>query len=189
MLDGEGIMVLSFVKEATKNFDASHDWCHALDVAKLSVKMLNRKDVLYLALLHDVCDHKYPESIPREELSNFINTNLKNYKYIDNLIDKVSFTYHKNNKEEKIPKILEVVRDADRFYSLGKKGIERLELYAKRINRGKEDTIKHCFDKLLRLIPENYITIKNKEFVEAHNIIVDYVNDYYKYKKVNYLEL
>lgn len=189
-LDDEGLMVLNFVKESTKNFDESHDWKHALNVAKLSIKFLNKKDVLYLALLHDVCDHKYPESIPRQELTNFINNKLSKYKYIDNLIDKVSFTYHKKNKEEKIPKILEVVRDVDRGYeALGKKGIERLELYSKRINRGKEDSIKHCFDKLLIMIPERYIININKEIINNHNIIVDYVNDYYKYKKIDYLHI
>jgi hypothetical protein len=188
-LDDEGMMVLSFVKEATSPFDESHDWKHAVDVAKLSIKMLNRKDVLYLALLHDVCDHKYPESIPREELTNFINTNIPQYNYIDKLIDKVSFTYHKNHRDEQVPKILEVVRDADRGYeALGEKGIKRLELYSKRIGRGKEDAIQHCFDKLLKMIPEGYIVNLNKKIIDNHNVIVKYVNDYYQYPKVKYLK-
>ena len=186
--DDKCILVLNFLKESTKNFDESHDWKHSADVANLATKILKRKDVLYLALLHDVCDHKYPESIARSELTNFINKNLSEYSYIDELIDKVSFSYHKNHLEEEVPKILEVVRDADRYYSLGKIGIRRLELYSQRIKRGKEDTIKHCFDKLLRLIPEGYIVNIDSNFIKAHNEIVDYVNQYYNFEKIEYLE-
>lgn len=172
--------VINFVKENTKQFDASHDLQHALKVAKNTIKILNRKDVLYLALLHDVCDHKYPESMLRKDLSEWINSNLEEYKYIDNLIDKVSFSYQQKNMNEKInPElqlILDVVRDADRLESLGHVGVERLELYSKRINRSQEDCIQYCFDKLLRLVPEKYIKIVTPEVIDAHNVIVDYVN-------------
>ena len=185
-IDEESLIVLNFVKESTKHFDQSHDWNHALRVAQRATKILNRKDVFYLALLHDVCDHKYPESIPREKLTNFINSNLKNYSYIDDMIDKVSYTYHKKNKQEKVSPILEAVRDADKFEALGEEGIKRLEIYSQRIKRQKKDTIQHCFDKLLRLVPEGYITNVTPDFIEAHNKIVDYVNQYVE-EKVKYL--
>lgn len=186
-VDDKTLIVLNFVKEATKHFDESHDWKHAVVVANLATKILNRKDVLYLGLLHDVCDHKYPESIPREALSDFIENNLKEYSYIDELIDKVSFTYHKNHKQEPVPKILEVVRDADRYFSLGEVGIKRLELYSERINREKEEAIQHCYDKLLRLIPEGYIINVDEKYIKAHNLIVDYVNNFNKNNNLVYL--
>lgn len=175
-------LVLDFIKESTKHFDASHDYDHALNVAHNAIKMSHQDDVIYLALMHDVCDHKYPESIPRGKLSGWINENLSRYAYIDYLIDKVSFSYHKKNKHEKLPSshqlILDIVRDADRLESLGEIGIHRLELYSKRINRSKEDCVQHCFDKLLRLIPEGYINNITIEMIEAHNVIVDYVNSH-----------
>jgi HD superfamily phosphodiesterase len=182
ILDDEGKKVLDFVKEKTQIFDESHDWHHAVEVAENAIKILNRKDVLYLALLHDVCDHKYPESIPRSELSLWINENLKEYNYIDNLIDKVSFSYQIKHISEKLEKrdeeILEVVRSSDRKESLGKIGEKRLLLYSKRINRKMpEDGIKHCFDKLLRLVPEGFIKHIDKEVIDRHNVIVDYVNN------------
>jgi HD superfamily phosphodiesterase len=177
----EMMLVLEFVKENTKQFDASHDYDHALKVARNAIKICQQTDVIYLALLHDVCDHKYPESIPRKKLSNWVINNLPEYKYIDYLIDKVSFSYHKRNLKEKLPSshqfILDIVRDADRgAEALGYRGIQRLELYSVRIGRSEEDCIKHCFDKLLRLIPEGYIKNVTKEYIDNHNIIVDYVN-------------
>lgn len=189
-LNDEELMVLSFVKEATKTFEETHNWKHSFDVAKLATIMLNRKDVFYLALLHNFCDYKYPESISREELTNFINTNLIQYSYIDKLIDKVSFNYHKNHRDEQVPKILEIVRDVVRGYEdLGEKGIKRLELYSKKLGKKKDDAVQYCFDKLLKMVPEGYIINVNKEIINNHNIIVKYVNDYYKYPKVKYLKI
>lgn len=190
--DEEMQSVLDFVKENTKHFDASHDYDHALNVASNAVKTSRQDDVMFLALLHDVCDHKYPESIPREELTGWINENLTRYSYIDYLIDKVSFSYHKKNRHEKLPschqQILDIVRDADRgAEALGYRGIQRLELYSERIGRSEEDCIKHCFEKLLKLIPDGYIKNITKEYVENHNIIVNYVNQKSDYT-VPYLE-
>ena len=189
-LDVEGQKVLNFVKENTKIFDESHDWRHAVKVAENAIKILNRKDVLYLALLHDVCDHKYPESIKRETLSNWIYNNIPEYYYIDDLIDKVSFSYqvtHYNLRSDADNKILEAVRDSDRKEALSFGGIHRLELYSKRIGRGKEDAIQHCFEKILRLVPEGFIKHIDKEIIDGHNVIVDYVNKHSRFK-VPYLK-
>tara|TARA_R110002110_G_scaffold361471_2_gene571141 strand:- start:383 stop:967 length:585 start_codon:yes stop_codon:yes gene_type:complete len=181
-LDVEGQKVLDFVKENTKMFDESHDWRHAVKVAENAVKILNRKDVLYLALLHDVCDHKYPESIPRLKLSNWIYNNIPEYYYIDDLIDKVSFSYqitHYKLRSDTENKVLEAVRDGDRYEALS---IKRLELYSKRIGRGKEDAVQHCFDKILRLVPEGFIKHINRKTIDGHNVVVDYVNKYSRFK-------
>ena len=189
----QGEKVLQFVKQNTKNFDYSHNWKHAYRVAQRAVQIQDKlysssvelqscqstkyNDVIFLSLLHDVCDHKYKnDSIPRKDLSQWIDKNLKEYKYIDSLIDKVSFSYQIKHPDEKVPKILEIVRDADRFDSLGSRGIIRLETYSEKIGRGKEDSIKHCFDKILRLVPEGYIKYLDDETLNKHNIIVDYVN-------------
>ena len=120
IFDDECLMVLSFVKEATKNFNASYSYKHTYNIALKSIKMLNKKDVFYLALLHDICNHEH--SIQRKELTKFINFVIPQYSYIDELIDKVSYTYYIKNKQEKVPRILEIVRDAVRDYkNLGEK--------------------------------------------------------------------
>ena len=53
------------------------------------------------AMLHDVCDHKYPESIPREDLGQFIEKMVgpEKAKDVIFLIDNVSFS-----KEDKVRK-------------------------------------------------------------------------------------
>jgi HD superfamily phosphodiesterase len=175
LLDEQDQGVLDFVKDSTRIFDESHNWIHALNVAYNSTKIRNTKQVLYLALLHDVCDHKYPESVPREVLSKWIHDNLRDYKNIDKLIDKVSFSKQKNFED--VHPALQAVRDGDRMEAIGEVGIKRVVQYsiAKKL-KGPDDVIKHCFDKLLRLVPEGYIINKTPEVIRRHNVLVEYVN-------------
>ena len=63
-------VILDFVKESTKHFDSSHNYEHAWKVYKSTQEILatilpdyDNDIVVFSALLHDVCDHKYPNSI------------------------------------------------------------------------------------------------------------------------------
>ena len=138
VLDSKGKKVLDFVKENTKNFDVSHNWKHALQVAFNATKILNTPEVLYLALVHDVSDHKYPESLPREVLSNWIKDNLTDE--IDLWIDQVSFSKQVATGKKVYPgqkivigdksldivhPVLEAVRDGDRMEAIGEIGLQR----------------------------------------------------------------
>lgn len=79
------------------------------------------RDVLYLALLHDVCDHKYPQSIQRKELSGWITNNMDkdSANLIDNFIDKVSFSkQQKSGDMSKVHSVLEAVRDGDHMEAI-----------------------------------------------------------------------
>lgn len=188
LLDERDLSVLEFVKESTKIFDSSHNWEHAVKVAYNSTKILNNKFVLYLALLHDVCDHKYPNSIPRSELSKFINEKLQEYSVIDSMIEQVSFSKQRNF--DPVDPILQAVRDGDRIEAIGEIGISRcITVTELRGGRVPEDVIQHCFDKLLRLLPEGYISSeKGREIAKKHhNIIVDYVRNNSSYLP-DYLE-
>lgn len=82
------------------------------------------------ALLHDVCDHKYPESIPRAELDAFIVKQVGQEKAQDVkfLIDNVSFSKEDKVRKGLAPEIpvpdhlkvyLDVLRDADRLEAIG----------------------------------------------------------------------
>jgi uncharacterized protein len=178
LLDQNDMYVLEFVKENTKIFDESHNWQHAIKVAYNSTKILNNKFVLYLALLHDVCDHKYKNSIGRDELSKYIHEQLSEYKIIDEFIEKISFSKQIDHRRE--DPIIEAVRDGDRIEAIGYIGIERCIQFTESIG-GKvpEDVIKHCFDKLLRLLPEGYIITKTGiiDAIKHHNILVTYVRE------------
>jgi HD-GYP domain-containing protein (c-di-GMP phosphodiesterase class II) len=70
---------IDFVYLSTQNFDRSHDYVHAVRVMLWSVLIadeeLRNYDFELLtasALLHDVRDHKYPDSISEEALRDFI---------------------------------------------------------------------------------------------------------------------
>lgn len=205
LLDNNDKIVLDYVKNNTLIFDESHDWHHAINVAKTATKILNNKYVLYLSLLHDVCDHKYPESISREDLSMWINENLQEYKNIDYMIDEISFSKQSNSIENKnkcpparmyIPlqthdydKIIQAVRDGDRLEAIGEIGLYRCEQYTKKIN-GKipEDVIIHCYEKLLKLVPDKFIVSDKimKEAIKRHNFIVRYVRENLPKTNLNY---
>ena len=205
LLDEQDIKVLDFVKKNTTMFDESHNWIHAIRVAYNSTKILNNKHVLYLALLHDVCDHKYPNSIDRSKLTEFIHDNLAEYKQIDSMIDEISFSKqsksqrsvsdnihgvsHSGNILNEMNDIIDAVRDGDRLEALGLVGIRRCEQFVISKN-GKipDDVITHCYDKLLKLLPCGYITTqKGKEMAKSlHNDIVQYVIDNLPLTTLNY---
>lgn len=152
VLDSDAQYVLQFVKKVTTCFDDSHDWRHAVEVAKLATRIRPTQDVLRLALLHDVCDHKYPDALPREELSKWIRLNLPAFAHLDALIDQVSFSKQVKARKESGAGVsggsgagvstgasdgkgetgswihqetLEAVRDADRLEALGVVGVRR----------------------------------------------------------------
>lgn len=180
LLDKDDEFILNFVKESTKQFDDSHDWKHAVKVAYNSTKILNTKKVLYLALLHDVCDHKYSDSISRDTLTKFINTFLPKYKEINELIEQISFSKQAKTKNfNRVDPELEAVRDGDRLEAIGEIGIKRCETFVQSRNgRIPQDVIIHCFEKLLKIVPDGYICtdIGKKLAIKEHNVIVDYVN-------------
>jgi uncharacterized protein len=180
--------VLEFVKKETQIFDESHNWKHALCVARNATRILNNKHVLYLALLHDVCDHKYPNSIPRKELSHFIQVNIPKYKEIDELIELISFS--KQKKDDISNPILDAVRDGDRLEAIGEIGIKRCKHFT--LSRGgkvPEDVIIHCYEKLLRILPERYIVthIGRDLAIPKHNTIVKYVLENLPKTTLNYV--
>jgi uncharacterized protein len=157
--------------------------------------------VIIVAWLHDVRDHKYPESISQEDLDKFIRTiepDEKMFYFINKVIRNISWSKEANGQRENYDKtfdeklniiyqiVLNIVGDADRLEALGKIGIERCETFTRKIlpNASEENIIKnvitHCFDKLLRILPEGYIkTSYGKILAEPlHKEIEDFVKKY-----------
>jgi uncharacterized protein len=196
-----------FVAENTKAFDESHDYSHMLKVVSNSFQILSNDDavqtkctsfpqiprmVLVSAWLHDVRDHKYPNSITEAEMKAFIDTlvteeNEKefNTQQIVDIIENISFS--KENKgsrksfSEPLNTVLEVVGDADRLEAIGAIGIRKCEVYT-REHGGTvpEDVITHCHEKLLRILPEGFIKTKYGKQLAAplHNEIEEYVKKF-----------
>lgn len=163
--------VLKFVIESTQHFDDSHNHVHALRVNYNAHKIMesikpdyNKELLMYMAMLHDVCDHKYPESIPREELEKFIESNLGSIQknIVMRVIDNISFSKEVKGLREEIQKPFDMyllaISDADRLEALGKVGIERcIEFTSSHGGIVPDDVVKHCHEKLLRLLPEQFI--------------------------------
>ena len=70
------------------------------------------------------------------------------------------------------------VSDADRLEALGQVGLERcIEFTKARNGIVPDDVVTHCHEKLLRLLPENFIKTQlgKSMAVPLHDVIVDYV--------------
>ncbi len=190
-----------FVIESTTMFDDSHNHVHMKKVVSNSFEIIdNDKEiqekifkyneiinlVMIIAWLHDVRDHKYPNSIKQEELENFIKTiDPMNNEIICKIISNISWSKEakglREHFEEPYQTVLNIVSDADRLEALGKIGIERCETFTKeRGGKIPQDVIVHCHEKLLRILPDGYIkTSYGKKLAEPlHQEIVNYVNSY-----------
>ena len=129
--------VLDFVKESTKHFDSSHNHEHAWKVYKSALVIMESIDkdfdfelLMNSALLHDVCDHKYPNSIRREKLDEYIVQSVgeEKAKDVNFIIDNVSFSKEDKARKglaekvevpERLKLYLDAVRDADRLEAIG----------------------------------------------------------------------
>lgn len=193
-LRDEDMKVLEFVKVNTAHFDSSHGWEHAMVVAFYATQIMQTGKMLIFALLHDVCDHKYLNSISQGELDAFIATT--NYPEIKDLIPLVSWS-KQNNQGDGIydglsdddKEHLIAIQTADRIQAIGAIGIERCFTYTRTKNpdKGEEEikklVVKHCNEKLIRLLPENFIRkdilpeYLQEEVIKHHDAIVSFVND------------
>jgi hypothetical protein len=187
-----------FVVNSTKIFEDSHNHIHMKKVVANSFEIIdNDKElrekiysnylivrlVMIVGWLHDVRDHKYPNSITQEELENFIKTiDLDNFEIINKLIQNISWSKEAKGQREKFEEpyqtILDIVSDADRLEALGINGIKRCETFTK--ERGglvPQDVLIHCNEKLLRILPDGFIkTSYGKKLAQPlHQEIVDYV--------------
>jgi HD superfamily phosphodiesterase len=217
--------VKKFVNESTKHFDASHNgehaeavWNNVLAILKIHDEMnltpgsysehkfpdYDLLQLMLVAWLHDVCDHKYPESISQTALYDYVRqqygdemaTNVKLY------IDHISFSKQdkaiKNNEEDVQLSyhgryLLDVLRDADRIEAIGKVGLERCETFARSRHPNASDkeirdlVLMHCYEKLLRLLNEHFICTYGGRILAAphHRIIVDYVKQYPEFRELH----
>lgn len=216
MLDQENTQIWnalsSFVQEICKDRDESHGYAHMEKVAKNSIdivlhdykdhRLFNSimKDVIVVAWLHDVYDHKYDkDNILRQQTLDFLKSQsfVLFPSYIMNIIERISYsTEVKCIKENKITEwndilgelgmiVRDIVSDADKIEALGKIGFDRCVLYAKEHylkTTGeqipdqllKKRVLEHANEKLLRLKDEFIKTKRGKEIAEPlHNQLLE----------------
>jgi len=168
--------LVNFVRYAVAEFDESHDLNHAISVTLNSHKIMtsfgesfDSKLLIYMAMLHDVCDHKYPNSISKEELEEFIKNNLgeNQTKYVMYIVNNLSWSKESQGKREPCEKWMQnyliAIGDADRLEAIGYIGIKRCFIFGKAKypymtdNEAIQRVIEHCDEKLLRIYPEYFI--------------------------------
>lgn len=190
--------VSKFVQTHTAHFDKSHDFNHAVAVLEnlnrlLLMERFNGNNIALdeellrcVALLHDVCDHKYKSSITKQQLEEFLTTQVgaDRSKFGMELIENISYSKQAKGEckiehftsEQKLS--LDLLRDSDRIEAIGTVGIKRCTQFV--LSRGgkvPEDVIQHCHEKLLKLYPDYFIATDSGRLLAEplHNQIVDYV--------------
>jgi HD superfamily phosphodiesterase len=182
----------AFLRESTRSFDSSHNWEHGETVRNLAVEIANGNGIEYYeedvletaALLHDVRDHKYPDSITQEELQSFLTELIgsERSERVLRIIANISYSKQVAGLLESLPApdsiYRDTISDADKLEALGEIGIERCEtLTRERGGSVPADVVKHCHEKLLRLLPDGYIvTPHGRGLAEPrHSVIQQYV--------------
>lgn len=181
--------VINFVKKSTLKFDESHDVFHALavyenarDIAIHDYPSFNDNILMFASLLHDVCDHKYPSSITKEQRNKFIQTHLSDTEAqtVIDIIDNISYSQEVKGKRKTLEYPFSIyqniVSDADKIEALGEIGIRRCEIFT--LEKGgivPKDVVIHSHEKLLHLKDKYIRTSRGKQLAEPrHQIIVEY---------------
>lgn len=190
--------LLNFVIQNTQSFDESHDVHHAMAVysnaqhiAKQDFPWCNAEIIEYSAMLHDVCDHKYPQSITKKERNDFIKRQLPFDKalVVIDVINNISFSQEVKGLRKTLPKPFniyqDIISDADKLEALGAVGLQRCIVFTE--ERGgsvPEDVIAHCHEKLLRLKDEFIRTPTGRLMAEPrHQFLQEYCNERLNYVK------
>ena len=177
----DSFKVYEFVQHHTAHFDESHGLDHALAVVENCLKIMENDDdiiekaqiypnlrilIVYGAYLHDVRDHKYGDKCVSEEIFNdFVKEVLpSDYENLLRIIQYVSFSKESKGLTptlaEPYQTALTVIRDADRIEAIGYSGVRRCLTYTKEKGGSTEDAIDHIQDKLIKLLPMDYIKTK-----------------------------
>jgi uncharacterized protein len=173
--------------------DNSHGIDHAIivtlnahEIMKSICTNYDEKLLTYIGMCHDLRDHKYPNCISETEFSEFTTKYLSPElcPIVIKIINNVSFSKEdkglRENLEEPYNNYLIAVSDADKLEAIGKIGIQRCINYnSSRGGNIPEDVIKHCNEKLLRLLPEGFIrTELGKQMAkQLHKEIEEYINN------------
>lgn len=200
--------------QLTNTYDESHNVAHHIAVLRNAIAIFlnlsppeNKgedhdgllKLVFYVCLLHDTLDKKYTKKLEPDELAkkiltvdSFMKDKLGDMSFDAQwIIDNISFSTQKKQKEKLIPLIqsdstvlvaLEICSDADKLEAIGKIGLDRCRTYTKENNPDATEEqinahmIQHCKEKLLLLKDSYILTPIGKQLAEPlHQIIVDFI--------------
>lgn len=170
------------------------------------IEKANDSIIKIIALLHDLYDSKFVDVNVSKSIINLFKK-LEVYKLfkkedLDNIIYSIeNMSYSKNiEKKIKLSKEGEIVQDADRLDAIGAIGIARTFAYGGKVKRpiyepkierkavtteeeyknNKQDSIKHFYDKLLKLKDTMNTKTGFKLAEERHKYMEDFLMQFYK---------
>ena len=202
----------------TKDYDESHDITHHICVVEnaffilvdfelnksihenyskiiISKKEYNRLMllILYVAMLHDTVDHKYPTNLEfnRKIMNDFLEKYIPEFKndilwIINNISYSTEVKYgYPINSDPILQLARDIISDADKIESIGNIGISRCYQYiiasnpTLTFNEITKLVVQHCHDKLLK-IKDNFIRTKPGLVLaeSEHEIIANFVKNY-----------
>jgi HD superfamily phosphodiesterase len=136
-----------FLNQRLRNFDSGHDLKHCIDVMNMAKDIFSdfpdledyqRTSIELACLLHEVNDSKFIQKNRQIKISNILFTL---YPYIDDRIPQLveeiveAVSCSSNGDSEMFPPWKAIVRYVDRYFAIGKIGIERAIIYAESKNR------------------------------------------------------
>jgi len=188
---------LTYIKDFFKDDYSGHDYYHSLRVYNTAIKIAeNEKTIsnLYIikliALLHDVDDYKISPTTS-ENLDNARNF-LQEQNINENIINHVLSDINKLSFSKKIDSSTlsfegKIVQDADRLDAIGAIGIARTFAYGGSngkmlydLENKKDSTIKHFYDKLLKLDKMMNTEYGKKLSQERTEFLNTFLNQFYK---------
>jgi uncharacterized protein len=185
-----------YVANLLKNDTTGHDLYHSLRVYKLAMHIASKEDIKNLdfkvitlaSLLHDVDDYKIFNN-DDNDCHNALKF-LKENNVDSNSIEKITYiinnmSFHHGVVE--LPIEGKIVQDADRLEAIGAIGIARTFTYGGSKNRliydgdiTQECTIKHFYDKLLKLKDMMNTKEGKRIAIKRHQFLIDYLDEFYK---------
>lgn len=185
-----------FVKENLVGNDGGHDWWHVDRVRQTSLfiqKMENAGDPVLTevaALLHETGDKKFSGKKTAnafEEIPKLLEINGFNDDEIGKIIFIVkNISFSNGYSGPVISDEFRIVRDADRLDAMGAVGIARAFSYGGFIGAmlhdpegSRESTIKHFYDKLLKLKDMMSTETASKLAVERHRFMEKFLKEFY----------
>ncbi len=179
--------VEEFVREILRDGVAGHDFEHVERVRELCRKISEREggDIFVLelaALLHDVgIKEELEHGTPHEEASVRIARQVLMELGVPNeKIEQVvhAIRAHRYRRKEE-PKTLEakILSDADKLDALGAIGVARTFMYGGYLGRTLSDSIRHFYEKLLKLKDIMYTQTAKMIAEKRHNFLLKYLEE------------
>ena len=191
-------IIEQYVKEKCNDDSSGHDWYHIERVKNISL-MINKVEngddftILMIATLHDLYDHKFYNGDIYFAIKNLF-TSLSIISFIEEeIIENIAYSckyigFTENIKNKRNLSLEgKIVQDADRIDALGAIGIARTFAMGAKFNNllydskneNTKTTIKHFYDKLLKL-KDTMNTITGKNIANnRHKYMEEYLKEFY----------